>query len=57
MEQRLIDLLIYALLPKDIYSHKLDEEIMNKFRNIIVNNLEDDTSMLRQKLVDCWKER
>lgn len=53
-EERLIDLLIYALLPKKIYDHELDMNTMTKFRNIIQENLRDDTYTIRQKLIDCW---
>lgn len=53
-EERLIDLLIYALLPKKIYNHELDMNTMTKFRNIIQESLKDDTHTIRQKLVDCW---
>lgn len=53
-EERLIDLLIYALLPKRIYNHELDMSTMNKFRNIIQESLRDDTYTIRAKLVDCW---
>ncbi len=51
---RLTDLLIYALLPKRIYNHELDVNTMNKFIEIVSNNLRYDTHTIRQKLVDCW---
>lgn len=55
-EERLTDLLIYALLPKKIYDHELDMSTMSKFRNIVSNSLKDDTHSIRQKLVDCWDD-
>lgn len=53
-EERLTDLLIYALLPKKIYDHELSIDTMDKFREVISNNLDDDTCTLRWKLEDCW---
>lgn len=52
--QRLIDLLIYALLPKKIYDHELSTDTMDRFREVISNNLSNDTHTLRWLLEDCW---
>ncbi len=53
-EERLTELLIYALLPKRIYNHELDMNTMNKFIEIVSNNLQYDTHTIRQKLINCW---
>ena len=53
-KNREIDLLIYALLPKKIYDHELDMNTMDKFREVVSSNLQDDTHTIRQKLIGCW---
>lgn len=52
--KRLTDLLIYALLPKRIYDHELSIDTIDKFREIVSNNLNDDTCTIKNKLVECW---
>ena len=51
---RLTELLIYALLPKNIYNHELDMNTFKKTEDIVLNNLQYDTHTIREKIVDCW---
>lgn len=45
---RLLELCMYALLPKKIYCHELDNSTKNKFMGIIRNNLNNDTNELKR---------
>ena len=40
---RVIELLLYALLPKELYNRELDRDTKRKYINIIENNLKEDT--------------
>lgn len=53
---RLLELCMYALIRDTyIYNHELDTMHKLKFMNAIINNLNDDTYTLRQKLIDIWE--
>lgn len=56
-QERLLEICMYALLPKEIYNHELDISTRNKFMDIIRHNLNDNTSMLRDKIKSVWNDR
>lgn len=53
-QERLLEICMSALLPKEIYNHELDISTRNKFMDIIRHNLNDNTHMLRDKIKSCW---
>ena len=55
-QERLLELCMFALLPKEIYCHELDNTTKNNFINIIRNNLNDDTHTLKRKIKECWNK-
>lgn len=51
---KLLELCMYALLPKRIYNHELDECNKRKFKKIIQENLDKDTWTIRKEIEKCW---
>ena len=47
---RVIELLLYALLPKELYNRELDRDTKRKYINIIENNLKQDTTLKYQAM-------
>lgn len=53
--KRLLELCVYALIrDTEIYNHELDTLTKLKFMDIIMENLDDDTATLREKLLMQW---
>ena len=54
--ERLLELCMYSLIrDTKIYNHELCDLIKLKFMNIILQNLNDDTYTLRNKLIEAWE--
>lgn len=51
---RLLELCMFALLPKKIYEHELADETKKAFKNIIKQNINEDTHTIRNKIVRYW---
>ena len=55
LNNRLLELCIYALIrDTPIYKHELATPTKLKFMNIIMENLDDDTGTLKDKLLYQW---
>lgn len=55
LNNRLLEICIYALIRETpIYKHELDTLTKLKFMDIIMENLDDDTATLREKLLMQW---
>lgn len=55
INNRLLELCIYALVrDTEIYNHELDTLTKLKFMDIIMENLDDDTGTLQEKLLMEW---
>lgn len=52
--ERLLELCMLALLPKRIYCHELSNKTKEAFKNIIRQNINEDTCTIRSKIVRCW---
>lgn len=53
---RLLELCMYVLISSTkIYNHELDTIHQLKFMSIIRENLNDDTSTLRKKIINYWE--
>lgn len=52
--ERLLELCMFALLPKKIYNHELSIKTKEDFKKIIKNNLKEDTWTIREEIVKCW---
>lgn len=50
--EKLENKLMYALSPT---THELSENTKKLFKNIIFENLDEDTYTIRQELKKCWK--
>ena len=48
---RLLELCMFALLPKRIYNHELADKTKEAFKNIIKKNINEDTYTIRNKIV------
>ena len=58
INNRLLEICIYALISNTkLYNHELDTLTKLKFMDIILNNLNDDTHALRDKLLLKWEEQ
>ena len=54
--ERLLELCMYALISSTkIYNHKLANDTKKSFINIIKNNLNYDTYILKNKLLEAWR--
>lgn len=53
--ERLLELLMFALLPKKIYCHELANNTKIAFKNIIKENIDEDTSTIRNEIVKYWE--
>ncbi len=57
INNRLLEICIYALIRNTkLYNHELDTLTKLEFMDIILNNLNDDTCTLRNKLLSKWEE-
>ena len=57
INNRLLEICIYALISNTkLYNHELDTLTKLEFMDIILNNLNDDTHALRDKLLLKWEE-
>ena len=57
INNRLLEICIYALIKNTkLYNHELDTLTKLEFMDIILNNLNDDTCTLRNKLLLKWEE-
>lgn len=55
LNNRLLEICIYALIRETpIYKHELDTLTKLKFMDIIMENLDDDTGTLQEKLLMEW---
>ena len=55
LNNRLLEICIYALIrDTEIYNHELDTLTKLKFMDIIMENLDDDTGTLQEKLLMEW---
>ena len=55
LNNRLLEICIYALIrDTKIYNHELDTLTKLKFMDIIMENLNDDTGTLKDKLLYQW---
>lgn len=54
---RLLELCMYALLPKNIYNHELAGDTRKTFMNIIKSNLDKDTCSIRYEIVKAWNRK
>lgn len=52
--ERLLELCMFALLPKRIYEHELADKTKEAFKNIIKQNINEDTHTIRNKIVRYW---
>ena len=48
---RLLELCMFALLPKRIYNHELADKTKEAFKNIIKKNINEDTYTIRNEIV------
>lgn len=54
--ERLLELCMYALISSTkIYNHELANDTKKSFINIIKNNLNYDTYILKNKLLEVWR--
>lgn len=54
--ERLLELCMYALISSTkIYNHELANDTKKSFINIIKNNLNYDTYILKNKLLEAWR--
>nr|DAR28288.1 MAG TPA: hypothetical protein [Caudoviricetes sp.] len=51
---RLLELCMFALLPKRIYNHELADKTKEAFKNIIKKNINEDTYTIRNEIVRYW---
>lgn len=51
---RLLELCMFALLPKRIYNHELATKTKEAFKNIIKQNINEDTHTIRNEIVRYW---
>lgn len=51
---RLLELCMFALLPKKIYNHELSNSTKEAFKNIITQNINEDTHTIRNEIVRYW---
>lgn len=51
---RLLELCMFALLPKRIYEHELADKTKEAFKNIIKQNINEDTHTIRNEIVRYW---
>lgn len=51
---RLLELCMFALLPKRIYNHELADKTKEVFKNIIKKNINEDTYTIRNEIVRYW---
>lgn len=57
INNRLLEICIYSLIRNTkLYNHELDTLTKLEFMDIILNNLNDDTCTLRNKLLSKWEE-
>ena len=57
INNRLLEICIYALIRNTkLYNNELDTLTKLEFMDIILNNLNDDTCTLRNKLLSKWEE-
>ena len=52
--ERLLELCMFALLPKRIYEHELADKTKEAFKNIIKQNINEDTHIIRNEIVRYW---
>lgn len=52
--ERLLELCMFALLPKRIYEHELADKTKEAFKNIIKQNINEDTHTIRNEIVRYW---
>lgn len=52
--ERLLELCMFALLPKRIYEHELADKTKEAFKNIIKQNINEDTYTIRNEIVRYW---
>lgn len=55
--ERLLELCMFALLPKKIYEHELADKTKEAFKNIIKQNINEDTHTIRNEIVRYWDDK
>lgn len=55
--ERLLELCMFALLPKRIYKHELADKTKEAFKDIIKQNINEDTHTIKNEIVRYWDNK